>query len=181
MPSERLLPDRQSCATELEISSPGTLHTKELDDEARGEAARIARVCGFKALADEIEQPYRDGWRTLVGLTDGQVVAVVFGLTHSEYGESDWRSRANHGPQAWIHELAVDPGHRRRGYGTQMLLAFARAARGDGSTFLALATSPSGQDPTGAQRFYKALGMPRLNDEPATFGEPILDLLTRHG
>jgi len=163
------------------INPPGALHTKDLDAETRKEAARIAQACGFKGLANEIEKPWREGWRTIVGLTDGQVVAVVFGRTHNEYGESDWRSSAHDGPQGWIDELAVDPCRRRKGFGAQMVLAFARAACEDGSTFLCLKTSPGLRDETGAQGFYKALGMPRLHNEDAIFGEPILDLLTRRG
>ena len=56
------------------------------------------------------------------------------------------------GQRAWLNELAVDPAHRSRGLGAQLLHAAQRWAREHGATMLMLDSSTVRTD---AHRFYR--------------------------
>lgn len=60
------------------------------------------------------------------------------------------------GASAWLHDVYVDPRHRGRGVGRQLVDAAIEAARRLGSTSLMLGVSPSN---TLARQFYERLGM----------------------
>jgi mycothiol synthase len=58
-------------------------------------------------------------------------------------------------PEAWVAQLAVHPGHRRRGLAARLLAHTGRAARERGTPYLGLSTDTR----TGALGLYQGLGM----------------------
>jgi GNAT superfamily N-acetyltransferase len=110
---------------------------------------------GFGALAGT------PGAHLLVADLEGGVVGYLLGFVHPTF-------YAN-GPVAWVEELLVQEGVRRRGLGALLMAAFEERARADGARLVALATTRAGA-------FYTAIGYARhaeyfrkhLSEQPST-------------
>jgi ribosomal protein S18 acetylase RimI-like enzyme len=81
----------------------------------------------------------------LVAQRDGELVGYAFGgMEGSDY-------MALRGPAGVLHDLVVDPGHRRQGVGTALLEAALEALRGLGAPRVLLFTAEKNQ---GAQEMF---------------------------
>lgn len=66
------------------------------------------------------------------------------------------------GEQLWIHQIAVHPDHRRKGYGAQLMQAVCEMAEKEGGTSLRLAVNPNSQ----ALAWYQRLGFTPIKQSP---------------
>jgi len=77
----------------------------------------------------------------LVGILEGKIIASVMG--------------GYEGHRGWINYLAVDPAHRRKGYGCQLMEEIERRIRNRGCPKINLQVRASNE---GVIQFYRSLG-----------------------
>ena len=101
---------------------------------------------------------------TVVARSGSQVIGYITGHFESEFHE---RFPVDYGPgQAWIEELYVAAGRRRRGVGGGLMKTFVAEALTHGCTYVACILDLS-SDPSGRFSFFRSLGFePLLPDDP---------------
>ena len=99
-----------------------------------------------------VSQIARPGMVVLVAERDGAAVGYAFGgMEGSDY-------MALRGPAGVLHDLVVDPEHRRQGVGTDLLEAALRALKGLGAPRVLLFTAEKNH---GAQAMFASAGFRR--------------------
>lgn len=113
---------------------------------------------------DAVAETYLDGGEFVVGLLEGEVVAM------GAYRPLDGDAASLHGdvpePAAELKRMRVVPAHQRRGFGQRVYDELEDRAREAGFRALVLDTLPT---LTAAQRFYEANGFVHERDADVSF------------
>ena len=123
-----------------------TLAIAPIDDADIGDVVALWHACG-------LTRPWNDPAADIALARKGSNAAVLTGRQGGMIAATVLVGHDGH--RGWVYYLAVDPGHRGKGYGRVMMDAAERWLRGRGIEKLQLLVRP---DNKRVQGFYQSLG-----------------------